>query len=131
MATDPARRRELRVSLEERLERACPHAITPVTARIRWLGEQLENYVERWLGFAVLPGATIPSLLEGDLFAIVDISAGVLDNEIRLLPESAGMRKSWTRLGQILLALRQPDALLNVDGTRAALRAFVDSTNAP
>jgi hypothetical protein len=125
METTPARHRELWSSLEGRLEQYLPRATSPVSARIRWLSEQLENYVERWLGFAALPQATMPGLLKGDLFAAVEIGAAVLDEEIRLLPGHAETQVRWTDFQRALASLRHPDARPTPDELRATLRAYL------
>jgi hypothetical protein len=121
----PARHRELRASLEERLEKQFPRATASPADRVRWLSEQLENYVERWLGFAVLPGATLRSLLAGDLFGSVEVGSSALDQEIRALPEAARARGQWIPLRTALENIRRSTTLPAPESLRTLLRDFL------
>jgi len=66
--------------------------------RLRWLAEQLENYVERWIGFG--------EALEGDLFAVVEIGARLTDEELRRAPRPSGVQGAWDAFVEAVPAIR-------------------------
>lgn len=121
----PDRQQQLRASLEDRLEQQHPRATASTLARVRWLSEQLENYVERWLGFAALPDADLPSLVAGNLFGVVDVGAATLDAEIKALPAHTAIVERWTKLRHELQSIPQAKSKPNAEALRSTLRDFL------
>jgi hypothetical protein len=78
---DAARIAALRASLLRELEIACPFVSTPSRARLRWLRNELENYLDRWLAFAAVESIPLKSLLADDLFAMVLVATDVCEQE--------------------------------------------------
>jgi hypothetical protein len=105
---DAARRRDLESSLRARLD-AQP-ATTPFR-RLIWLGEQVENYVERWAAFSELS----PGRVEGDLFAVVEIGAALVAEELARIP-AAGRRAygKWRRFLDTLDRIRANDETASI-----------------
>jgi hypothetical protein len=68
---DPGRRRELETLLRGHLAEQPDAGLS----RLLWLADQLENYVERWIGFGEAVPSPLRSSLEGDLFGMVEIGA--------------------------------------------------------
>ncbi len=67
-------------------------------SRLLWLAEQLENYVERWIGFG--------EAMKGDLFAMVEIGARVTDEEIRRAPRPSDLQGAWGGFVEVLSGIR-------------------------
>jgi hypothetical protein len=95
-----ARRRELDAALRTRL------AEQPEDLRLPWLAEQLENYVERWIGFAEAVPEPLAHQLQGDLFGMIEIAERVTGHEIGRSPLSAELAEAWRRFQGALAVLR-------------------------
>jgi len=107
------RRRELEASLRARLSEQ------PEEHRLAWVVEQLENYVERWIGFAEAVREPFRDQLQGDLFGMIEIAEGVTDAEVARAPRSAELAEAWHRFRAVLARLRGAPG----DGSAAELRA--------
>jgi hypothetical protein len=94
------RRRELDGSLRKRL------AGQQREHRLAWIAEQLENYVERWIGFAEAVPEPLPRQLRGDLFGMIEIGERLADEEFRRSHPSAELARAWRRFGEALAELR-------------------------
>lgn len=106
------RRRELEASLRGRL------AEQPDEHRLAWVVDQLENYVERWIGFAEVMREPLHDQLQGDLFGLIEIGEDVTDGEVARAPRSAELGEAWHRFRAVVARLRgAPD-----DGSAAELR---------
>ncbi|HEX8455440.1 MAG TPA: hypothetical protein VF647_25395 [Longimicrobium sp.] len=92
---DPGRRRELEALLRGHLAEQPDHGLS----RLRWLADQLENYVERWIGSG-------EAMLDGDLFAMVEIGADLTHEEIRRAPRLPGMQGAWDEFSEVLSGAR-------------------------
>jgi hypothetical protein len=90
---DPGRRRELEALLRGHL------AEQPDDSRLVWLTDQLENYLERWIGFG-------EAMLDGDLFAMVEIGAALTDEEIRRAARLPAVQGAWDEFSEILSGIR-------------------------
>ncbi|CAA9346182.1 MAG: hypothetical protein AVDCRST_MAG89-2879 [uncultured Gemmatimonadetes bacterium] len=106
------RRRELEASLRGRL------AEQPEAHRLAWVVDQLENYVERWIGFAEVVPEPLHHQLQGDLFGMIEIGEDVVDGEVARAPRSGELTEAWRRFRAAVARLRgAPD-----DGSPAELR---------
>jgi hypothetical protein len=105
---DPNRQRELEASLRRELSRQAEERRLEPRAQVVWLVDQLENYVERWVGLCAASSRT-ESPDSDDLFQMVHIAAEVLSSKLKGLqfPEVA---ENW---GEFLAALA--DARLAYD----------------
>ncbi|HEX8673139.1 MAG TPA: hypothetical protein VF710_14690 [Longimicrobium sp.] len=92
---DPGRRRELEALLRGHLAEQPDHGL----ARLRWLADQLENYVERWIGFG-------EGMFEGDLFAMVEIGVALTDEEIRRAARLPAVQGAWDEFSEVLSGIR-------------------------
>lgn len=97
---DEGRRSELEGLLRGRL------AEQREDGRAAWLAEQLENYVERWIGFAEAMPAPLASQLEGDLFGMVEIGTRVMDEEVRRAPRRSALEDVWDDFTRVLSGIR-------------------------
>jgi hypothetical protein len=97
---DHARRQALALSLRQRLE------TQPASARTSWVEEQIENYLERWLAFRALT-TTNPPPADDDLFAMIEIGAGILSDEFRDAKLSPELTKYWSEFLDLLAAVRK------------------------
>lgn len=68
-----------------------------------WLREQLENYVERWLGFAVDPSLSMKGLLRDDFFLMLSVATDLYGAE----RENAGSRAGDREWKQFVETLRR------------------------
>jgi len=76
---------------------------TPPLGRLIWLGEQVENYVERWAAFSELSH----DRAGGDLLAVVEIGAALVSEELARLPAVIpGMHEAWWRFLGTLAHIR-------------------------
>jgi hypothetical protein len=96
---DTPRRRELEASLHARL------AEQPPPARLPWLADQLENYVERWVGFCEAFAAPPATQVAGDLFAMIEIGAAAMDRTLGPAPPP-----SWRAFTATVNSLRSTRA---------------------
>jgi hypothetical protein len=99
---DDGRRRELEALLRGHLADQRDDGLT----RLLWLAEQLENYVERWIGFGEVMPTPLPAQREGDLFGMVEIGARLTDEEIRRAPRPPAVEGAWADFSEVLSALR-------------------------
>ncbi|HEX8212747.1 MAG TPA: hypothetical protein VF584_21405 [Longimicrobium sp.] len=91
---DPGRRRELEALLRGHLAEQPDDGLS----RLLWLADQLENYVERWIGFG--------EELEGGLFGMVEIGAALTGEEIRRAPHRSAAQGAWDEFGAVLSSIR-------------------------
>lgn len=103
---DPSRRRELRGSLESRLEEAARARGLGAAERAAWVAAHLEEYVERWLGMLdLLPSSA--SEITGDAFGLVRIGADVLTRELRDADPPRELLLDWIAFLALLDELRE------------------------
>lgn len=119
----PARKRDLKDSLRRELHRqSAVHCLSPI-ARVRWLVEQLENYVERWRGLCKVDSQA-KRLFDDDLFFMVEIGAEVVSEELRSV-EAPAIANRWHCFVEALAAIRiaNPPATSQLTDALAALRS--------
>lgn len=68
--------------------------------RLRWITNHLDEYIERWLGFAALP-ISPKALIQSDLFTMVEIAIEALEEEVA---QTAGARSAF-HIGEIRAAV--------------------------
>lgn len=91
------RRRELQASLECELDRNTVDHDLDSAGRVVWLFDQLQNYLERWLG---LRGGQGQNLADDDLFGMLEIGAEVTSRELR--PRDSESWQLWlTALAEV------------------------------
>lgn len=101
---DAARRLELESSLRSRLQAQVK------IVRLAWLGEQVENYVERWAAFCELTQAPVADRTRGDLFGVVEIGAALFSEELARMPATfAPVHHAWQRFLDTLARIRVHD----------------------
>lgn len=94
---ESARRQALRASLAQRL------ATQPEPARLRWLADQLENYLERWLAFRSLGAASPPA--DDELFAMLELGCEAVTNELRRATPATAT--AWSTLAGLVARVRE------------------------
>lgn len=68
-----------------------------------WLIRHLEQYLERWLGFAQIPTIGVSASLGNELFCVVFTAANVLGDRIaRINPVTSFPRQEWTHFKNAL-----------------------------
>ena|SRR5919108_823408 len=97
---------ELRSSLHSQLEAYAARNRDRPNARLHWLSEQLENYVERWLAFraAITVGSRSPP--QDDLFDVIELATEMLTVEMRQLPSTSQGAQRWQRFLEVLSRVR-------------------------
>ena len=117
----PDRVRALRASLHDMLEDETVRRGLDPRGRLVWLGEQLEHYVERWLGFAALPGVSPSAVLTGDLFAMVEAGVGAVAEELSVVVAAPEAPAGWQRFRAELAAVRTAGDLVDPQRLRGLL----------
>jgi hypothetical protein len=77
------RAQELLVSLQRELSAATAKGHLDPLGRRRWLLDQLDNYLDRWIAFAAV-GVSMKSLLRDDLFTMLRVGVQVYSSEIEI-----------------------------------------------
>lgn len=103
---DTTTREKMRDSLERALESESRGKEWDARDRVLWLSEQLEEYVERWIGFCELPSLPMSSLLVSDLFGAVEIGAEVLGAYLREYAATKDVQAAYGDFGAALRRVR-------------------------
>jgi hypothetical protein len=101
---NPARHHELEASLLRELDRQAVERGLCSTGRVAWLVDQIENYVERWLGLRAGAAQTIAPPSD-DLFGMIEIGADAVSAELQAL-KSPAIAESWHKFLAVLAAVR-------------------------
>jgi len=120
----PQRKADLRKSLERQLDHLFPGGASDPPARVRWLAEQLENYVERWLAFATIPAMQSPALLQDDLFAMIEIGTETMSAKLASISDVPETTRTWERFTEELAAVRNSFPKTDATRLRTAFQAF-------
>ena len=99
-----ARHLELQVSLQRELDRHAVERGLSSTGRVVWLLDQMENYVERWLGLRAASAQTIAPPID-DLFRMIEVGADVTSAELQVV-ESPAIAERWHEFLAVLAAVR-------------------------
>ena len=71
--------------------------------QILWLVRHLEQYLERWLGFAQLENIGVGPTLRGDLFCVALAATKLIDDRIALLDATTPFpREEWKQFQNAL-----------------------------
>ena len=123
MITKSARALSLRAALERELESATVKQGLDQRNQLRWLGDQLENYLDRWLAFSAVESIDIKSLLRDDLFTMVNVATELYgehrERNIREEPKA----KDWYIFTSLLERIQSLRDRSLVNGLRPSLLA--------
>ena len=108
-----ARQQELEASLQRELNVRTEERKLDSAGRVAWLVDQVENYVQRWLGMSAVSPTRAP--VDDELFRMIEIGAGVVSAELQGL-QSFDIADSWRAFLAELASVRvqaaaQPDEL--------------------
>ena len=73
---------ELRASLVRELEAVSQREGDCQLVRLIWLRNELENYLDRWLGFISLDETAVISLFQSDLFTMILVASDLYEQEL-------------------------------------------------
>lgn len=97
-------------------------------ARLNWLADHLEEYVERWLGFcAVLTKPKSVTTAAG--FSTVELGAGAITDELKHATPSPELQSSWRAFLESLELVRSRGGHAEADKLFEAARMFRSSIN--
>lgn len=113
----------LRASLLKELETTLPLPAAPPLARLRWIRNEIENYLDRWIAFAAFDDIPLKSLLADDLFAMVLIAIDVYEQELRR--SSYAHRAQWDRFVSQISQLQRSRDRREISQLRLALDAVI------
>lgn len=99
-----ARHLELRASLQRELDRQAAEGGLSSTGRVVWLLDQMENYVERWLGLCAASAQTIAPPVD-ELFRMIEVGADVTSAQLQFV-ESPSIAEKWRDFLAVLAAVR-------------------------
>jgi hypothetical protein len=98
--------------------------------RVQWLSLQLEEYVERWLGFCQVTRVPNAALIDGALFGMIEICAEAVDSQIQEWKEQSTPR-AWQEFRSSLRDIREDtDWAKATQRLRSAVRFFRNSVMA-
>src|SRR5687767_8144434 len=120
------RQRSLRRSLNSRLNEQ--FSKDNEAARMHWLVQHLDEYMDRLRGFADLPSFDLPYLLEGDLGFCVNIAVELIDREMR--PGSA-IDVYVLDVSERLRKLQKDPSRAQLDELDAAVKSLLSVSAAP
>ena len=112
----------LRGSLLGSLKEASGHDGFTSGMRLRWLAGELENYLERWIGFGVAVSSVPSAMLGDDLTEMIDVAAEVIDAEAR--GASAEAQAAWQEVRAALAKVRACADWSEVPALRATLKRW-------
>lgn len=111
---------DLRSSLERELRAATERETLDSDSRRRWLMDQLDNYLNRWLGFAAV-GVPLKSLLRDDLFTMLIAGVNVYERELQLATHVCSERAAWAQFQTLLRQLQETRSKSTLPALRIAL----------
>lgn len=92
---DADRKRELRASLEHRLNIKSQELRFSPAERAAWVAEHLEEYVDRWLGLLGLSAWSWQEIIDHDLFGTVELASELLTRELRSAEPTRELLLAW------------------------------------
>ena len=92
---DSTRRRELRASLVRQLTDESAQSRFSPRDRVHWLGDQVEEYLERWLAFCAASDPVSPLFVESALFDMLEIGSEVLTEELHTVSTPSNVADAW------------------------------------
>lgn len=121
---DNQRRIDLRESLERALQSETQQRDLDVRGRIVWLAEQMDEYIERWLGFCAVRSLPMPSLVQSDLFGAIEIGAEVLGTAIGNSDVVPNARSAWNIFLATLVEVSNTSNKLQAQRLKETFRVF-------
>jgi hypothetical protein len=112
----------LRASLLQELEATTQRENFRHIDRLRWLRDQLENYLDRWLAFAAVEIIPMKSLLADDLFTMVLVASETYDQQLAASPVPLP-KQAWANFNSMLAGVRNAKDRSRLVGLRDALVA--------
>jgi len=94
--------------------------------RRSWLLDQLDNYLDRWLGFAAL-GVPMKSLLRDDLFIMLVVGAEMYSSEV-MTETFAEEPSTWTSFISLIAEVRERGDTVAFSKLRDALTQVRNDT---
>jgi hypothetical protein len=93
--------------------------------RLHWLAGELENYLERWIGFGVAVSTAPSAMLGDDLTEMIDVAVEVIDAEARGGPVEA--QAAWQEVRATLAKVRACADWSEVPALRVALERLSET----
>jgi hypothetical protein len=118
------RSRQLQESLRVELEAVTIHEHLDSLGRRRWLVDQLDNYLDRWLGFAALGTISMKSLLRDDLFVMLLIGTEVYTDELNRAEDALAEKGAWKEFRSLLTAVQRSCNVSSPGPLRIALTSI-------
>lgn len=120
---DPVRRESLKSSLMSQLESESQRSGWGNAPRLRWLGDQLENYIERWIAFSESSTQSRMLLVNDDLFGMIEICHDMLAREISHASARAETAVRSQSFGAVLASVRIDCEIEDLSSSLRNLRA--------
>jgi hypothetical protein len=114
------RSQDLRSSLEHELRAVTVRDTLDSESRRRWLLDQLDNYLDRWLGFAAV-GIPLKSLLRDDLFTMLIVGVDAYARELEAAAIASSELAAWEKFQTLLRQLQETRDGSNLPALRIAL----------
>jgi hypothetical protein len=125
---NPIRLRDLEASLRKELSRQVETDRLEPNARVIWLVDQLENYLQRWIGIGASSSQSeLP--ISDELFQMVEVAAEVVSAELKCLQLPA-IARNWQELLAVLADARltyDPAMRQQLAGKLAVVRSTLGS----
>lgn len=100
---DAKRKAEMIVFTRELLDEATKGR--GIAERLNWLFAHLEEYLERWRGFANIDGMSIEGVIGTDLHVVLLIGVALIDEEMEKVDMSAHLRIRWNEFSELAYAI--------------------------
>jgi hypothetical protein len=118
-----------RQSILSRLEAERPASVASHAERVRWLAAHLDEYVDRWIGFAehpVIAEGPASQAFESDQFAIIGLAVELVGREMREHGIEDPGAALWDRVEQAHRDLESSRDLERRGELRSASSSFLD-----
>src|SRR5687767_10551625 len=103
---DTSRIDEWRDSLRRQLDEQAARAGDLPVVKLQWLSEQMENYIERWLGFLAVTPRRRKVAGDDPLFTVIELAAEMMTAEIQKLPMATPVVQHWQDFVRVLNGIR-------------------------
>ena len=120
-----ARAKELSDSLRREIDSLVAQGWS-LERRRSWLLDQLDNYLDRWLGFAAI-GVPLKSLLRDDLFIMLVVGVETYSSEVMAESPVEGYN-AWTSFLRLIAQVRKRNDTVAFSKLRDALTQVRNDT---
>jgi len=72
-------------------------------ARLKWLGEHIEVYVDRWVAFHTANDIPMSALLGSNFFTVIAVASDVMRNELGTVQADRRVNEAYKRFAEELL----------------------------